>query len=93
MAAVRFIEALGQPTEINPKRVTPTGEQTWKGFLWRDALAIEVVDFLGAYLTHPESYKVKSNLISEFIQSMNEVGELTRWTVALIGGGDGATAI
>ncbi len=89
-AVVRLIEAMGQPTEINPSRSTPKGEQTWKGFLWRDALPIEVVDFLGAYVTHPESYKVKSTLIAEFIQSMNEVGELTRWTVALVGGGDGS---
>lgn len=48
-----------------------------------------MIDFLLAYKTHPDAYKVNSVLLAEFIQAMTAVGELTRWTIALIGGGDG----
>ena len=48
-----------------------------------------MIDFLVTYRTHPEAYKVNSVLLSQFIQSLVSVGELTNWTVALIGGGDG----
>ncbi len=89
-ACVRLVEALGNPTEIDPTRIGQRREQNWKGFIWRNASADDIVTFLGSYRTHPESYKVKSDLIAEFVQSMNEVGELTHWTVALIGGGDGS---
>ncbi|NOU14650.1 MAG: Z1 domain-containing protein [Methylococcaceae bacterium] len=88
-ATLGLLNSLGNPTEINPERSTTKGKQRWNGFLWRDGAASQVIDFLEAYLTHPESYKVKSNLIAEFIRSMNATGELTKWTVALIGGGDG----
>ncbi|OAI12075.1 endonuclease [Methylomonas koyamae] len=84
---IDLLESLGKPTEANPERQTSKGTQKWSGFLWRDGTAIQVVDFLDGYITHPSSYKVKSNLIAEFIRSMNEVGELTNWTIALIGGG------
>jgi hypothetical protein len=86
-ATLRLINSLGNPTEVNPERSTAKGKQRWNGFLWRDGAANQVIDFLKAYLTHPESYKVKSNLIAEFIRSMNDAGELSKWTVALIGGG------
>lgn len=88
-ATLGLLNSLGKPTVINPERSTTKGKQRWNGFLWRDGAASQIIDFLEAYLTHPESYKVKSNLIAEFIRSMNDAGELTKWTVALIGGGEG----
>ncbi|WP_051911518.1 hypothetical protein [Methylomicrobium agile] len=88
-ATLGLINSLGKPTEVNPERSTAKGKQRWNGFLWRDGAASQVIDFLEAYLTYPESYKVKSNLIAEFIRSMNDAGELSKWTIALIGGGDG----
>lgn len=47
------------------------------------------MEFFSSYRTHPEAYKVNSSLLAEFIHSLNSVGELTKWTVALIGGGEG----
>jgi hypothetical protein len=86
-----LINSLGVPTEVNPERTTTKGKQRWTGYLWRDAVSSQVIDFLDAYVSHPESYKVQSKLIAEFIRSMNDAGELTNWTVALIGGGEGGS--
>ena len=55
----------------------------------RRACAKCIVDFLTAYRTHPDAYKVNSAMLAEFIQSMNVAKELTRWTVAVLGGGTG----
>lgn len=71
------------------ERERPGGQQTWQGALWEKAPAAAVVDFFRGYTTHPDAMKVNSALIAEFIESMNEVGELTEWTVAVIGGGEG----
>ena len=46
-----------------------------------------MIDFLRAYQTHPEAYRVNSDLLAEFILTMVADQELTDWTVALIGGG------
>lgn len=87
-AATRLLSGLGEP-EVDPVRIRAGARQQWKGFLWHDAAAADVVDFLVAYRTHPEAYKVNSALLTEFVQSMASAGELTRWTIAVIGGGEG----
>jgi Z1 domain len=87
-AAQRLVSMLGEP-EVDPERVRNGSKQTWKGYLWDGVPASEVVDFLIAYKTHPEAHKVNSMLLAEFIQSLVAEGELTTWTIALIGGGDG----
>ena len=46
-------------------------------------------NFLRRYRSHPEAHKVRQHLLAEFIRSMANEGELTSWTVALIGGGEG----
>lgn len=73
----RLVSALGAGT---PK---------WQGFLWVDVSVEPVLEFLATYRTHPDAHKVDSRLLNEFIQSMSAAGELTSWTVALIGGGEG----
>jgi len=87
-AARRLISSLGAPEE-NPVRVRSGTRQAWRGYLWEGVPAADVVDFLVAYRTHPDAYKVNSILLSQFIRSLVAEGELTNWTVALIGGGDG----
>lgn len=89
-AARRLLAALGHYDEINPERIRNGSRQIWKGYVWNRVDASEVVDFLLAYRTHPEAHKVNSILLAEFIQSLVAEGELTSWTVVLIGGGDGA---
>ena len=48
-----------------------------------------VADFFSSYLTHPAARKVNSALLSDFVRAMAANGELTSWTVALMGGGEG----
>jgi hypothetical protein len=85
-ALKRFIADLGAADEPNKiVRHRDGSKQTWDGFLWSDVKADDVTAFLSEYRTHPEAHKVNSAMICSFIKSMNEQGELTAWTVALIG--------
>lgn len=83
-AADRFIEILGQSLELDRQRYVPES-QRWNGHLWRDVSALHVISFLREYRTHPASFRIMSPLIADFIEEMNKDGELTGWTVALIG--------
>jgi hypothetical protein len=89
--AMRRIVSKLQDAEQDPVRFRDGSRQQWKGYLWKQVDASDVIDFLMQYKTHPEAYKVQSQLLAEFIQSMVKRGELTRWTVALLGGGEGAS--
>src|SRR5690606_15323445 len=65
-ATAALVSRLGAG-EIDPVRKRGDSEQKWKGRLWEDVPANEIIDFLGAYKTHPEAYKVNSVLLAEFI--------------------------
>jgi hypothetical protein len=86
----RFIGGIGKPPQPIPEQVRTGRVDRWRGHLWEGVSAEQVADFLGEYLTHPGARKVISPLIARFIRSMAAGGELTEWTVALIGGGSGA---
>lgn len=90
-AGERFLSHLGSP-EVNPIRYRNESKNAWRGYLWEKVSGTLVVDFLSAYKTHPAAHKVNSTLLAEFIGSLIPLGELTQWTVALIGGGTGASA-
>ena len=87
-AARRLISSLGSP-ETNPTRTRCGSVQDWKGYLWSGMSAEEILAFLDSYHGHTEARKANSLLLAEFIRSLNTNGELTNWTVALIGGGEG----
>lgn len=87
-AACRLVSSLGAP-ETDPRRQRDGKEQVWKGHVWSDVPPDRIVDFLEAYRSHREARKANSLLLAEFIRSLVKEGELTRWTVALIGGGEG----
>jgi hypothetical protein len=90
-AVSKLIRAIGRPVESDRiERARGGRAMRWKGYLWKSVRSADIVDFLSTYKTHPEAYKVRSELLVEFIRSLNEVGELTEWTVAVIGGGEGA---
>lgn len=59
----------------------------WNGVNWIGVSAHPIIDFLRTYKTHPDSRKVRSDLLADFIEEMSRSGELTSWTVAVIGGG------
>lgn len=88
-AAGRFLSTLGKPRS-DPRRLRNGSEHVWQGsHLWNDVSADEVLGFLDSYRSHPEARKANSVLLAEFIRSLIPSGELTRWTVAVIGGGEG----
>lgn len=59
------------PGEDDPVRQRGHSTSQWKGRLWNDVPAAQVIDFLNAYKTHPDAYKVNSVLLAEFITRMN----------------------
>lgn len=67
----------------------PVNSADWKGHLWRNVAAGDVIDFLQAYRTHPEAHKVVAAVLAQFIDAMARGGELVHWTIALLGGGKG----
>jgi hypothetical protein len=87
-ATQRLLEGLGIG-EVNPVRIRPGSRQEWKGELWNSVPGAAVVEFLNSYKTHPDAHKVNSVLLAQFIEMMMASGELTDWTVVLVGGGDG----
>jgi hypothetical protein len=89
-AARGLLQALGSPAAApQVTRPRPGREHVWEGAIWYDQPSTKVVEFLGGYKTHPDAYKVNSLMLAEFISSMNATGELTKWTVAVVGGGKG----
>ena len=87
--AQRLLSCMGKPCEESPVRPRNGAQQKWSGFLWNGVPGSDVVDFLAAYQTHAAAYRVNGPLLSDFIESMMRAGELTSWTVAVIGGGEG----
>jgi hypothetical protein len=85
-AAKRLVEAMGEPHEAGPQRPRNGKIDRWPGgFLWSNIPADIIVDFLLSYKTHPAATKTNSAMLAEFVASMARIGELTSWTVALIG--------
>lgn len=89
-ATLALVSAMGAPHE-KEAIVRKRGKQTqeWKGFLWNAVPANTVATFFESYATHPKARKVNSSLVAEFIRAMANCSELTKWTVAVIGGGEG----
>jgi len=87
-AARRLVSSLGVP-ERDPRQQRNGAEHVWKGYLWSDVPADDVLGFLESYRSHPEARKANSLLLAQFIRSLVPRRELTHWTVAAIGGGEG----
>jgi hypothetical protein len=91
-ATERLLSAMGAPSEMDPRRSRNGSEQVWKGgYLWNGVPAEAIADFFSSYVTHPRARKVNSALLTEFVRVMASRGELTSWTVALLGGGTGGS--
>lgn len=90
--ARQLISSLGVP-ETDPRRRRNGSVHRWKGHLWDDVSADEVLDFLDNYSSHQEARKANSALLAKFIRSLVPRGELIHWTVALIGGGTGENVL
>ena len=84
-AFLDLVSAMGRGKPI-PEQERPNGRDRWNGIVWTDVPHEHVTDFLGAYSTHPGAPKANGQLLREFIVSMVGDKELTKWTVALVGG-------
>lgn len=85
-ALTSLVNSLGEAASI-PIQKRIDREDRWSGVCWHGAKAQDVIDFLRSYETHPDSRKVKSQMLASFIEEMTLAGELTSWTIAVIGGG------
>lgn len=83
-----LLAGLGPSLAPEQQHFLPSGSATWKGHFWRDVGSEHISAFLRAYRTHSASFRVVSPLVADFVDEMNKDGELTKWTVALIGGGE-----
>jgi hypothetical protein len=85
-----LVSSLGSPSEVSPKYERDGVPDSWpEARLWRDVDVSKVLGFLGSYETHPNATSANAALLSEFISKMVETDQLTHWTVALLGGGNG----
>jgi hypothetical protein len=89
-AFTNLVDELGSPSPIRSQNRNGR-EDKWNGVQWVEATAQSVTNFLRNYETHPDSRKVKSDLLADFIEEMSISGELTSWTVAVVGGGTDKT--
>jgi hypothetical protein len=89
-AVTSLVKMLGDAEE-NPTRSRPGGRtDTWRGTrLWKNVVAEPIASFLGSIVTHERALKVNGKLMAEYIRSAASVGEISKWTVALIGKEDG----
>lgn len=92
-ATNKLLERLG-PASEGPSILRTRGKSksNVQGLLWNAVPAELIADFFEAYSTHPKARKVNSTLLARFIRDMADKGELTSWTVFLIGGGEGGPA-
>ena len=86
-AVERLLTAAGEPTEKAPERARPNGRShTWAAAcLWSEVSSDLVVEFLRDYQTHDKAFKVDSRLLADYVAQQTRRGELTEWTVAVLG--------
>jgi len=90
-ATERLLVAMGTPAMTDPVLMRGQKVQEWSAAVWSTVPATPVANFLEEYATHSKARKVNSQLLAEFVRSMQSNGELTSWTVALIGSRQGRT--
>jgi hypothetical protein len=52
--------------------------------IWHDISPTHIIDFLENYTSHPLCRQAESDLLIQYVQKMLALGELKKWTVALI---------
>jgi hypothetical protein len=87
LAYKSMIERIGVPSDI-PSQIHNNTRKNWNGAFWENISHNIVTDFLGGYVTTPESLKANSLILQEFIEVMASANELTNWSIAVIGGGE-----
>jgi len=90
-ATNKLVAACGPMYEKDPKRQRGDAQYVWNGFLWNGVSSDAIAEFFESFVTHPKARKVISVLLRDFVKSMAATGELTSWTVVLMGGGSGGS--
>lgn len=87
-ATEKLLASLGAPDERPVKRSRSGGkEHEWSGArLWAHVDGERVSQFFKDYLTHVTAYSVNSRMLSKFVDGQMARGELTDWTVVVLGG-------
>lgn len=90
-AAVALIQKLPRRLESPVFRSRDGIHDNWsQSYLWTNVPSVDVIAFLSGYQTPAEAGKANSKVITEFIQKMNEIGELKNWSVGLVSEGKDA---
>ena len=86
--ADQLLAELKEPDESAPKRGRPDKPLSFAhSHIWRDAPSESVIGFLRAYATPTGIERANGAVMAEFIEAMNQRGELKLWTVALVAEG------
>lgn len=81
-----LISSLGGASKYDPSHSRNGKAETWANTrLWRNVPASKVLSFLGSYETHPKATSAVAALLSEFVIKMTAIGQLTQWSIALLG--------
>ena len=87
-AAKALVSSMGEPGLRRLVRKRGSYEDSWKrSFLWDNISADQVLEFLKAYRTPLGADRANTKVMAEFVEQMNNVGELEKWTVALLAEG------
>ena len=90
IATDRLISSMGAPTTRGPIRERDSTNDEWRrSFLWENVGAEAVLDFMAVYSTPAKAFRANSAVICDFVKKMNQVGQLSSWTVALLAEGQG----
>lgn len=68
-------------------------DQKKNNYRWSDVKPHQIHEFLTGFKTHPFSRGADPELISKYIEKVNDFGELANWTVALISSGTAKTRL
>jgi hypothetical protein len=84
-ALAGLLGKLGKGKE-NPELARPGRIMKWEGScLWERVVPGLVLGFLKEYISHEGNRKVRTELLTSYIEMQNQRGELTEWCVALVG--------
>lgn len=90
IATESLLYKIGVPATNKHSQKRPNGGlHTWDGtLLWTDIPATHIVAFLRDYVTHEAAIRVNSQVLAEYIEKQQTIGELTNWIVAILSGGE-----
>jgi hypothetical protein len=93
-ATEHLILRMGEPAVVGPSQTRPEQVEKWpRSWIWRNISSEMVKVFLRAYAAVPGIERANGQVMAEFIDNMNKVGELDLWTVGLLAEGKKDAAV